>query len=295
VGGDVRRKSADDQALQVYVAFKETGFPAMLNTPVIGYIWDNEAPKGWSGRSTQVGGDKMRYIVLRNKTDRIGQWYTERRNIYEDYKRLFGDINGGEPLGVTTGLQIHINTQRTKTPAEGLIGDIFFTNELKEVVVAEVPREKISARTPGISAPKRKPVSGLDDILEERKSSNTGCVSILVPFETNSIEISQPLDEKMQPLLEYLVRYPRARVTLTGHADNVGSDAYNMALSQRRARAVRDYLIEKFSMDAGRLMVRGVGAAEPVASNDTPYGQAQNRCVVIQCCPEENNDHLNKE
>ncbi|RXM21418.1 DUF3047 domain-containing protein, partial [Citrobacter sp. AAK_AS5] len=53
VGGDVRKKMADDQALQVYIAFKEAGFPALLNTPVIGYIWDNEAPKGWSGRSTQ--------------------------------------------------------------------------------------------------------------------------------------------------------------------------------------------------------------------------------------------------
>jgi hypothetical protein len=68
-GGDVRKSSTDDQALQVYVAFKSTGLLAITNTPVIGYIWDNEAPKGWSGRSSQLGGDKLRYIVLRNRTD----------------------------------------------------------------------------------------------------------------------------------------------------------------------------------------------------------------------------------
>ena len=103
------------------MAFKETGFPAVLNIPIIGYVWDNEAPKGWSGRSTQVGGDKLRYIVLRNKTDKLGFWYTERRNVYEDYKKLFPDINGGEPLGPTTGLQVYINTQRTKSPAAGSV------------------------------------------------------------------------------------------------------------------------------------------------------------------------------
>ncbi|MEN6624570.1 MAG: DUF3047 domain-containing protein, partial [Smithella sp.] len=47
-GGDVRKTAADDQALQVYVAFKQSGLMGM-STPVIGYIWDNNAPKGWSG------------------------------------------------------------------------------------------------------------------------------------------------------------------------------------------------------------------------------------------------------
>ncbi len=126
-GGDVRKCATDDQAVQVYVAFKEAG-PMGLNTPVIGYIWDNDAPKGWSGRSPQIGGGKLRYIVLRNKTDRTGKWYTEKRNIYEDYKRLFADINGGEPQGTTTGLQIYINSQRTKSPAESMIGDIYFSD-----------------------------------------------------------------------------------------------------------------------------------------------------------------------
>ncbi|MEQ8204373.1 MAG: DUF3047 domain-containing protein, partial [Smithellaceae bacterium] len=126
-GGDVRKPATDDQAVQVYVAFKESG-PMGLNTPVIGYIWDNDAPKGWSGRSPQIGGGKLRYIVLRNKTDRTGKWYTEKRNIYEDYKRLFADVNGGEPQGKTTGLQIYINSQRTKSPAESMIGDIYFSD-----------------------------------------------------------------------------------------------------------------------------------------------------------------------
>lgn len=125
-GGDVRKSSTDDQAAQVYVAFKESGVLG-LSTPIIGYVWDNEAPKGWSGRSPQIGGGKLRYIVLRNKTDNVGRWYTEKRNVYQDYKRLFADIDGGEPQGTTTGLQIYINSQRTKSPAESMIGDVYFS------------------------------------------------------------------------------------------------------------------------------------------------------------------------
>lgn len=290
VGGDVRKKAADDQALQIYIAFKETGFPAVLNTPIVGYIWDNEAPKGWSGRSSQIAGDKLRYIVLRNKTDKTGQWYTERRNIYEDYKKLFSDINGGEPLGVTTGVQVYINTQRTKTPAESMMGQIYFSNETRDVVVTEAAKEKITARTAVISAKpvvisalKRKTVPVM---ASARDFSKPGCVNISVEFETNATEINPDMDKKMQQLTEYLVKNPQARFTLTGYTDNVGSDAYNMALSLRRAESVKSYLIEKFSIEAQRLTIKGAGMSQPIADNSTPEGQKQNRRVTIQDCPE---------
>jgi outer membrane protein OmpA-like peptidoglycan-associated protein len=286
-GGDVRKKATDDQALQVYVAFKETGFPAVLNTPVIGYIWDNEAPKGWSGHSTQIGGDKMRYIVLRNKTDKTGQWYTERRNIYEDYKKLFGDINAGEPLGVTTGLQVHINTQRTKTSADGMIGDIYFSSETKDVAITEAAKEKIVARTQVISLPRRTsipsrtPKTALND-----RYSKPGCVNSAVRFDLNSTELVSIVPEVMETIMEYLVRYPQSRLVVTGHADNVGPDAYNMDLSKRRAESVKNYLVEKYNIDEQRLIVKGVGSSQPIADNDSPEGQAQNRRVTIQDCPE---------
>ena len=126
-GGDVRNAKTDDQAIQLYLAFPSVGWPASLNTPVIGYLWDSESPRGHSGRSLQLGGSKLRYLVLRNKTDKLGEWYAEKRNVYEDYKRLFKDIKGGEPEGVTHGIQIHINSQHTGTEAESYVGEIFFT------------------------------------------------------------------------------------------------------------------------------------------------------------------------
>ncbi len=126
-GGDVRNANTDDQAIQLYIAFPAIGWPAALNSPVIGYVWDNESPRGYYGRCKQIGGDKLRYLVLRNKSDKAGEWQVEKRNVYQDYKNLFKDIKNGEPESMTKGLQIHINSQHTGTEAESFIGEIYFT------------------------------------------------------------------------------------------------------------------------------------------------------------------------
>jgi hypothetical protein len=136
-GGDVRKSATDDQAVQLYVAFNSTGFPAALNTPTIGYIWDNEAPQGWTGRSDQIGGGKLRYMVLRNKADPVGEWYAESRNIQEDFRKLFRDLKGLD--AVTYGIQIHINSQHTKSEAEGCIGDVYFSRHDTRGMTAAEP------------------------------------------------------------------------------------------------------------------------------------------------------------
>lgn len=126
-GGDVRKSATDDQALQVYVVFPSTVFPEKLNTPILTYIWDNEAPKGLTTRSPKPFLKRIRYLVLRNKTDHLGNWYTEKRNVYEDYKRIFRDIHGGEPMGATHGVRFYINSQNTRSNAEGYIGEMSFS------------------------------------------------------------------------------------------------------------------------------------------------------------------------
>ena len=87
---------------------------------MLGYLWENETPKGTSGTST--AGSKLKCIVLRDKTDPLGVWHNESRNVYEDYKKLFNE----EPpeLG---GVALYINSQHTGSEAEILYGPIFFT------------------------------------------------------------------------------------------------------------------------------------------------------------------------
>ncbi len=126
-GGSVKSTKTDDQALQLYVAFQATGWPAKLNTPIIGYIWDNESPKEWMGRSSQIGARMLRYVVVRNRTDRTGEWYTEKRNVLQDYKKLFPDVKGGDPPRSTQGIEIYINSQHTRSVAESSLCDAYFS------------------------------------------------------------------------------------------------------------------------------------------------------------------------
>ncbi len=125
-GGDVRKADTDDQAIQIYVAFKATGWPVKLNTPTIGYIWDNEAPKDAVVTSPQPLSGKVRYIVLRNKSDELNKWYEEKRNISEDYKKLFPDIEGGK-LRDVEGIMFYINSQHTKSEGDSCLYDVYFS------------------------------------------------------------------------------------------------------------------------------------------------------------------------
>jgi len=73
---------------------------------------------------------------------------------------------------------------------------------------------------------------------------------------------------------------PGMKVSVEGHTDSIGSEAYNQRLSERRAQAVRDYMIEN-GISPGRVATRGFGKSRPVASNETAEGRAQNRRVEI--------------
>ena len=75
---------------------------------------------------------------------------------------------------------------------------------------------------------------------------------------------------------------PDAKLTITGHTDSVGSDAYNQGLSERRAQAVADYLVRSGIPASNIVGVSGAGESQPVADNSTRDGRAMNRRVEIQ-------------
>jgi outer membrane protein OmpA-like peptidoglycan-associated protein len=101
-----------------------------------------------------------------------------------------------------------------------------------------------------------------------------------VTFAFDRSDVQPQFYKVLDDVSSTLNQYPSTLVDVVGHADSVGTDAYNQALSERRASAVAGYLTSRGVLPA-RLYVAGMGERQPIASNDTDAGRAQNRRVEI--------------
>jgi outer membrane protein OmpA-like peptidoglycan-associated protein len=99
-------------------------------------------------------------------------------------------------------------------------------------------------------------------------------------FDFGSAQLKPAGEEKIDEIARAMQKNAEVRILVEGYTDSVGSEPYNQRLSERRAEAVRDYMISR-GIAAKRIETRGHGEASPVASNDTAEGRAQNRRVVI--------------
>jgi outer membrane protein OmpA-like peptidoglycan-associated protein len=87
--------------------------------------------------------------------------------------------------------------------------------------------------------------------------------------------------KELQKAVAFVKKYPGSKIRVDGHTDWIGSDAYNMKLSERRAATVKNYLIKEAGVDPANITAVGHGKREPVANNKTDAGRAQNRRVEI--------------
>jgi len=115
-----------------------------------------------------------------------------------------------------------------------------------------------------------------------------GCplkLEIHIEFDFDKTAIKPEYTSELAKAALFIKKHEEAEVILVaGHTDSIGTEAYNQGLSERRAAAVRDYLIKNFDIDGNRLVTRGYGESQPVASNETEEGRAKNRRVEIICC-----------
>ncbi|MEH6566727.1 MAG: OmpA family protein [Halopseudomonas sp.] len=106
-------------------------------------------------------------------------------------------------------------------------------------------------------------------------------VELDVLFDFDKDTIRPEFRQDIQSLAEFMKTYPSVTTTVEGHTDSVGSDAYNQNLSERRANAVREALVEE-GVDGSRVSSAGYGEARPIADNSTDEGRAMNRRVEAE-------------
>ncbi len=105
-----------------------------------------------------------------------------------------------------------------------------------------------------------------------------------ITFATNSADIASNFYTPLNNLANSFKQFDQNSIEIVGHTDNVGGYQYNMALSQRRAQSVANYLISQ-GVNPARVTTRGAGPDMPVASNANEMGRQQNRRVEVNLRP----------
>jgi hypothetical protein len=116
-GGDSCHKATDDQAGQVFLVWPR--FPEAVRSQIIGYERDSTQPVGTICKSEKTG--TVTYVVLRSGAAELGKWVTERRNVVDDFQKIYGN-----PPVDPAAVSIAIDSNDTSSTAESYMGPIFF-------------------------------------------------------------------------------------------------------------------------------------------------------------------------
>ncbi len=107
-------------------------------------------------------------------------------------------------------------------------------------------------------------------------------VELDVKFDFDSASVRQDSYSDIKNLADFMQQYPQTNTTVEGHTDSVGTDQYNQRLSERRAQAVRDVLVNEYGLEGQRVESVGYGESRPVADNSTEEGRQINRRVEAE-------------
>ena len=174
--------------------------------------------------------------------------------------------------------------QKTQKEAELRTAELEKTRKEAEMRTAEAIEARKRAEAAAAQA------KGLEQELAELKAKKTdrGFVLTLgdVLFATGKADLMPGAQRTIDQLAAFLNKYPTRKVVAEGHTDSVGSDAYNLKLSQQRAESVLSSILAR-GISADRVTAKGQGELYPVASNENAAGRQQNRRVEIIILSEE--------
>ncbi len=106
-------------------------------------------------------------------------------------------------------------------------------------------------------------------------------LTLHINFDTDKSDIRQADLPELQMAIAFVKKYPDSKFSVEGYTDDRGTDEYNLKLSERRAHAVKQYLVDNGHVRADRITAAGKGKADPIGDNTTEKGRFQNRRVEI--------------
>lgn len=128
-------------------------------------------------------------------------------------------------------------------------------------------------------------VAMVEEVVEEtpmEQPAEAVRVELDVKFDFDRAVVKPESYGDIKNLADFMSQFPQTTTVVEGHTDSVGSDAYNQGLSERRANAVRDVLVNQYGIGGERVNAVGYGESRPVADNATADGRAINRRVEAE-------------
>jgi len=138
------------------------------------------------------------------------------------------------------------------------------------VTVKVTPPPPAPAPTP---APAPAPPPSVPKVLDK--------MTLRINFDTDKYNIRAADEAELKKAVDFVKKYPNSQVKIEGHTDSTASDAYNQKLSERRAEAVANYLIQKGAVKKEHISTAGFGESKPIADNETAKGRFENRRAEI--------------
>lgn len=105
-------------------------------------------------------------------------------------------------------------------------------------------------------------------------------IALNVQFASGKSEIDAKFTADLEKFAAFMTKHPETKAEIAGHTDNTGSEKMNTRISQKRADAVKKYLVDTLKVDQTRITAKGYGPSQPTADNTTPEGREKNRRVV---------------
>jgi OOP family OmpA-OmpF porin len=197
----------------------------------------------------------------------IAEWRTAARTFYGIADRTFD-------LGIETGFVFHLGAS---APAER-VEPSAAPAPSEAAVIADADGDGVQdSRDACPDTPRNYAVDerGCPIMLDE-----VARIDLTVQFDFDQSIVKPEFFEDIRRVADFLAANDDVVAVVEGHTDSAGSDEYNQGLSERRAAAVRQVLIERFGVSAARVSSEGFGESRPVTSNTSAEGRAQNRRVV---------------
>ena len=185
-------------------------------------------------------------------------------------RTTFGNVGAGAKYYFTENVF-------AKASVDGMYG---FDNNQAEWMAGVGFGVNFGGSTKPVAAPVAEPTPVEPVVYEEvEEVAEAVRVELDVKFDFDKADVKQDSYSDIENLAEFMKQYPQTATTVEGHTDSVGNAAYNQKLSERRAAAVRDALVNQYGVEADRVNAVGYGKDRPVADNATNEGRAINRRV----------------